>query len=817
MSLLGAAEPRLFAERGLTKRPAPLCLDMARRPLIRAHCAYYGLSTRLSPIPGALMVISFPRPLTSTARLWSLPCAASQLTLLLALLVCVVRHFLDAMTPAYKDIALNQLLDVVNLLARGQAPAAVAPYLAGAGLVAVPKPKGGVRPIAIGEVLRRITGKALCATAENDAAACFAPLQVGVACPLGVDAAVHASRAWARRDSNNRHKCLVKLDFENAFNNVDREHLLRKCREAFPGLAKWAHWCYRAQTNLQFGEHTLASAAGFQQGDPLGPLFFAVAVQDLVADLARLPGDGPQLDLGVFYLDDGVLAGDVEAVSAAFQMMQSRGLQLGLKLKVSKCELVLTGDAADVELSTFFPRELLVDAETNESRVLTGGNFELLGAAIGDAAFCEEYTEGKVAKASRLLDCLSSLEDPQVSLRLMQKCAGVCKVTHSMRMTPPGLHTSALRHFDDSVQAAFSQATGLLPDQQQWGQACRGFSKAGLGLRSAHLHKEAAFLASAASASTLCHSIDPLFRLEGDNPASEFGTALTAFNANLPADQHVTASQVASMKQKELSIKLDAAGHSARLASVTSSDRATLISECEDGAKDFWTVVPSTVKGLAVPAAEFVAEIKYRLCMDQGTGDWCPLCDSVLDIRGHHCRCCIAGGDKTVRHNKARNAMFSFCVQEAGIQAELERPGLLLPIRPHEPGNARRPADVYLPLWYGGLPAALDFAVTSPNQAAYVGTAANVALHAAISYSETKRAHLNTATACAAQGVTFLPMVCETSGAWAPEASAVLKQVARQAAARVGRPASEFYRSFLQRLAVAVRTANARAHLKRMG
>ncbi|CAE8594402.1 unnamed protein product [Polarella glacialis] len=138
-------------------------------------------------------------------------------------------------------------------------------------------------------------------------------------------------------------------------------------------------------------------------------------------------------------------------------------------------------------------------------------------------------------------------------------------------------------------------------------------------------------------------------------------------------------------------------------------------------------------------------------------------------------------------------------------------------MRPHEPGNARRPADVYLPQWYGGVPAVLDFAVISPNQVAYVGTAANVALRASISYSETKRARLNTAAACAAQGVTFLPTVCETSGAWAPEASAVLKQVARQAAARAGRPASELYRSLLQRLSVAVRTANARAHLKRVG
>ena len=228
--------------------------------------------------------------------------------------------------------------------------------------------------------------------------------------------------------------------------------------------------------------------------------------------------------------------------------------------------------------------------------------------------------------------------------------------------------------------------------------------------------------------------------------------------------------------------------------------------------------MPSTALGLAVPAAEYVVELQYRLCMEQDTSDFCPLCDTVLDNRGHHCRRCSAGGDRTVRHNSVRNEVLKFCHNEAAIhQAELEKPGLLLPGRPDdEHQDGRRPADIYLPRWYGGTPAALDFAITSPNQTAHVGIAAREALHAATSYSETKRAHLNTASLCEAQAITFLPMVCETSGAWAPEASAVLKQLARQAGNKAGKPASELYRTLLQRLAVKVRTSNARAHLKRM-
>ncbi len=399
-----------------------------------------------------------------------------------------------------------------------------------------------------------------------------------------------------------------------------------------------------------------------------------MAIHELDSKLSSLPQG--QLDLNVFYLDDGVLAGDAQVVSAALNLLKNEGLQLGLKLKVSKCELVLPGPSTDADLTSLFPQDLLISRETGESRILTHGNFELLGAAIGDATFCNDYTCEKVTTASKLLDQLAKCEDPQVCVRLLQKCAGVCKVTHSMRMTPPDLHATALKHFDSKVYSTFSQVTGLFPDNQQWNQACRGFSHAGLGLRQAHLHKEAAFLASTASASTLCHDVDPAFTLQGSDHNSEFGRALTSYNTHFSTSQQLTAAQATTHTQKQLSAKLDEAGHQSRLASVSNSDRATLISECQDGAKDFWNLVPSTALGLAVPAAEYVVELQYRLCMDQDAGEFCPLCDTVLDNRGHHCRQCSAGGDRTVRHNGVRNEVFKFCHNEAAIHnAELEKPG----------------------------------------------------------------------------------------------------------------------------------------------
>ena len=66
------------------------------------------------------------------------------------------QHLLDALAPAYRTTVIEQLAGVTSLLARGAAPQVLAPHLAGAKLFAADKKDGGVRPIAVGEILRRL-------------------------------------------------------------------------------------------------------------------------------------------------------------------------------------------------------------------------------------------------------------------------------------------------------------------------------------------------------------------------------------------------------------------------------------------------------------------------------------------------------------------------------------------------------------------------------------------------------------------------------------------------------------------------------------
>jgi hypothetical protein len=206
----------------------------------------------------------------------------------------------------------------------------------------------------------------------------------------------------------------------------------------------------------------------------------------------------------------------------------------------------------------------------------------------------------------------------------------------------------------------------------------------------------------------------------------------------------------------------------------------------------------------------------------------CPFCDGVMDTFGDHALACSGGGDRTIRHNRLRDTVFRVA-HAAGLRPEIEKPGLLRPRLligiTEEDGKCRggsrgpegrRPADVYLPAWRLGKPAAIDLAVTSGLGLGLTSLSAENGSHAATVYAARKRSFLDTESHCREVGIDFVPAIIEAAGgSWGPDARSLLKDISKVAARLTGdQPAIKLEQS-LQLLSVILHSTNARAILRR--
>ena len=200
----------------------------------------------------------------------------------------------------------------------------------------------------------------------------------------------------------------------------------------------------------------------------------------------------------------------------------------------------------------------------------------------------------------------------------------------------------------------------------------------------------------------------------------------------------------------------------------------------------------------------------------------CPACGMGLDIWADHALVCSCKGDRTIRHNALRNCAFRFA-RSSALNPQREKPGLLPPrpdaecIKEKAHSSGRRPADIWLPQWCDGGPAALDFAVTSGMRSADLHRSAIDHTAALVDYEAHKRNYLSTAVLCEQQGLQFLPMVVEGhGGSWGSIAKEAFKALCREHANHNGVTMSSSCSDFAQRMSITLERENARAILRRM-
>ena len=112
------------------------------------------------------------------------------------------------------------LHEVCNSYLAVDIPNSVAEILSGAKLIALAKTNFDVRPIAIGNSIRRLVSKAACFQLKKSMAEYLYPHQYGVATPGGADMMTHLIQICLQQHPD---WVILKLDEKNAFNTMSRQ------------------------------------------------------------------------------------------------------------------------------------------------------------------------------------------------------------------------------------------------------------------------------------------------------------------------------------------------------------------------------------------------------------------------------------------------------------------------------------------------------------------------------------------------------------------------------------------------------------------
>ena len=150
-----------------------------------------------------------------------------------------------------------------------------------------------------------------------------------------------------------------------------------------------------------------------------------------------------------------------------------------------------------------------------------------------------------------------------------------------------------------------------------------------------------------------------------------------------------------NVSQRTMTAHIEAAAFDKLHSRGEATDRARLLAYSAPWSDGWLKVVPNDVFDTHLSNRAFQDTVALRLEVEAfSESSHCPYCRQVMDLRGHHCAACMAGGDHVVQHNVLRNTVHREAIK-ATLRPELEKNGLLSSLG--WPGvGGRRPADTLL-------------------------------------------------------------------------------------------------------------------------
>ena len=733
---------------------------------------------------------------------------------------------------AESDICRAGIIALLKDIVNGKLPERARQLLLACRAVALNKPTGGYRPIAVGELFYRLAGIIVVRKITGAAATLLAPHQHGVGVPSGAERILHSLQHTL---TDKRAKlALLKVDIANAFNSCDRARVLRELYST-PQLSpmyRMADFGYAAPSELLLQRCdglSISSSNGIRQGDPLSAVLFCLYMRPILAQVSQ------QTDVRVYaFFDDINVVGTPDQVMKALSLLQELLPEASLQCNTSKSHFAwFHQDEAPLLRSV---RETLAEHNIH----FHDKWLDVVGAVVGkdEDAIREGVTvmfdsdEGRDAFFYRLQLGLLSVQSAMLMLR---QCA-VPRMNYLLRCLPPPCIVQQAEAFDGQILRAAKTKLGLHADEG-WDETTRilqaRLRHGGFGLTSAVRTSPAAYLGSVAAVGSA--SAFAAYRKEGcplpsdsllhgwiDSSMAAITAATPASSEHLPSMtssffQHLSKRSASSSLQHTLSSQASQHSYQASL------DRAHEMRKTDGGAalahakatsapKAWaWKMVVPTHKALELPDTQFSIAARMNLRLQPVAGSAvlpasCPICstrNAIANDPWHFLSCKPLTNDEiTVRHDAVVNALYHTALV-LGVQAVREPKGL------HVESNLRPDLRLVLP----GQRILVDVAICHPLAPEAVRSRRSLRTTGlARTKEQTKRKKY---TELAAQrGAEMLPFCMETCGGMAPAALQLLKVLGEAGQEHLALwPRDDVVRHLVGSVAVAVQRGSADAYL----
>ena len=239
----------------------------------------------------------------------------------------------------------------------------------------------GVRPIGVGEVLRRIVGKAILSVIKPEIVSSAGNLQLCAGQASGCEAAVHAIGDIFDEQSTD---ALLLVDADNAFNCLNRKVLLHNIRYQCPPMAIYISNCYSTPSRLfVLGGVEILSSEGTTEGDLLSMPVYAIGITPLL-EVIKPSTSGDHGVKHAAFADDLGGACELWHLRRWWDNIVIVGPKLGHYPNVSKSWLVVKPIKEEKARQIFRDTNIKV---TTEGRSYLGG---YIGSESGQSKYADE-------------------------------------------------------------------------------------------------------------------------------------------------------------------------------------------------------------------------------------------------------------------------------------------------------------------------------------------------------------------------------------------------------------------------------------------